>query len=550
MRSTVLALGWSLWLRHRIGLALVLVWFVAICAVFPFWPGEPSHLAVDLLAVIPFVVAFMYLIAVLSYGFDADVAARRSGFPARLFTLPVPTRVLVVPLLLLGTVAIAGGWLVLFALVVRLTAPELPFWGLAAMLAAIVAWCQAIVWTPFRLPWLRVAVFAAGLSTLIAAFATAEQLNLGEPLAVLLLTPLVPAAYLTAWAGVVRARRGEVPAWHLPALPAFGLSAGRRFPSPLSGQLWRDWREFGRPFVVPVAIFFAVVLPFLPLLEWVDREYTRLGLIAPLTGLGITASATAKFLVAIVLLPVVLALGVGLRRSRGSTKRAPYALDPYAATRPLGNAAVAASRFAAAAWAALGAGVATLAALALWVVAAGKWADLDEMRTAWLPDHSVAGTAGLALLAVAVSTLLTWGRLTGGIVLGLTGRLWIVVTASAVVFAAAIGSWVGLVRLARDDPPAALAVLGWAAVAMLVLKATATVAAAWAVTRSGLLPPRTVALVGAAWAAATVLLFATVWWLLPAGLVPVWWLACATVLLVPFARLLAGPLAVAWDRHR
>src|SRR5262245_61005301 len=132
MRSAMLALGWSLWLRHRVGLALVLAWFVGVCLVFSVWPGEPSHLAVDLLAVIPFVVAFMYLIAVVSLGFDADIAARRSGFPARLFALPVPTALLVLPLLALGTTTIAGGWLALFALVVRRTVPELPFAGLAA----------------------------------------------------------------------------------------------------------------------------------------------------------------------------------------------------------------------------------------------------------------------------------------------------------------------------------------------------------------------------------------------------------------------------------
>jgi hypothetical protein len=162
------------------------------------------------------------------------------------------------------------------------------------------------------------------------------------------------------------------------------------------------------------SLFFAVVLPCVALLEWVDREYTQLGLVAPLSGLGVTASTTVKFLAALFLVPLVIALGVGLRRARADARRAPYALDPYAATRPLGDAAVAVSRFTAAAWAALGASCVTLAAIVVWIVTGWKWADLDEVRTAWLPDHSVAGVAGLALLAAAVSALLTWGRLTGG----------------------------------------------------------------------------------------------------------------------------------------
>ena len=61
MASAVLALGWSLWLRHRIGLTLVLLWFVSVCVVFPLWPDSPSSLAVDLLAVVPFVAGYLYL---------------------------------------------------------------------------------------------------------------------------------------------------------------------------------------------------------------------------------------------------------------------------------------------------------------------------------------------------------------------------------------------------------------------------------------------------------------------------------------------------------
>lgn len=539
-----------MWLRHRIGLTLVLLWFVAVCVAFSLWPGEPTHLAVDLLAILPFIVAFMYLIAVLSHGFDADISARRSGFPTRLFALPVSTGLLVVPLLLLGTASVAGGWLVLFALVVRLTAPELPYWGLAAMLAAVVAWSQALVWIPFRLPWLRVAGFAGGLAAVITTLAASERLGLGEGGAVLVLTPLVLVAYLVAWAGVVRARRGELPGWDVPTLPTLGIAAGRAFSSPMAGQMWRDWREFGLRFVMSVAIFFAVVLPCVMLLERVDREYTELGVVAPLAGLGVTASTTVKFFAVLFLVPLVLALGVGLRRARSDARRAPYSLDPYAATRPLADAAVAASRFTAAAWASVGASLVSLAVIAVWVVVGWKWADLDEVRTAWLPDHSVAGAVGLVLLAVVVSALLTWGRLTGGMLVGLTGRLWVVVTASTVVFTAAVVGGIGWVRLAREDPPAALAVLGWIAASLLALKGVAVVIAAGAVTRRRLLSLRTVARLVAVWVVAVLVLFAAAWWLLPAGIVSGSGLACTVILLVPFARLLAGPLAVAWDRHR
>ena len=39
-------------------------------------------------------------------------------------------------------------------------------------------------------------------------------------------------------------------------------------------------------------------------------------------------------------------------------------------------------------------------------------------------------------------------------------------------------------------------------------------------------------------------------WLVPSGVVPLYGLALGVVLFLPLARLLAAPLALAWNRHR
>src|SRR5262249_11495352 len=119
-----------------------------------------------------------------------------------------------------------------------------------------------------------------------------------------------------------------------------------------------------------------------------------------------------------------------------------------------------------------------------------------------------------------------------GILLGLTGRKWVVLSVAGVGTALVLGGGTGLLLLAQSDPASALAVLGWVGVAAVAFKAAAAVAAAWAAAGRRLLHGRTVGLLLAAWLAAVLAVFATAWWLLPAGLVPAPWLACAAVLLV------------------
>ena len=44
--------------------------------------------------IVPVATTFMFFLAVFSFGFAGDLAARESIYPARMFTLPVTTRAL------------------------------------------------------------------------------------------------------------------------------------------------------------------------------------------------------------------------------------------------------------------------------------------------------------------------------------------------------------------------------------------------------------------------------------------------------------------------
>src|SRR5436189_66532 len=116
MRSPALAIGWEFRRRHRWGLIAVAgyLFVVAMIRFLILEPGEPvlvdSGCFVALVSV-PLTATFVYLLAVFSFGFAGDLAARHSMYPARLFTLPVTNAALVGWPMLYGTAAVAILWL-------------------------------------------------------------------------------------------------------------------------------------------------------------------------------------------------------------------------------------------------------------------------------------------------------------------------------------------------------------------------------------------------------------------------------------------------------
>src|SRR5436190_1329696 len=90
MRSPALAIGWEFRRRHRWGLIAVAgyLFVVALIRFLILEPGEP--VLVDsgrfaALVSVPLTTTFVYFLAVFSFGFAGDLAARHSMYPARMF---------------------------------------------------------------------------------------------------------------------------------------------------------------------------------------------------------------------------------------------------------------------------------------------------------------------------------------------------------------------------------------------------------------------------------------------------------------------------------
>jgi polyhydroxybutyrate depolymerase len=546
VRSPALAIAWEFRQRHRfalIALAGYAVLFVAV-RLLVLGPGEPLRLdppnGVAGAVIAPLSAAFMYFLAVFSFGLDGDLAARRSPFPARMFTLPVTTQALAGWPMLFGTAAVASLWLVTAPFVRWSWGLDLPLIWPALLGAVFLAWTQVLTWTAYGLPGLRIGATVLWLAALDAVVILAVELETPEPLLVAMLAPQLPLAYLTACFVVARARRGDVPDWRgvfARATRVARVRSPRRdpFPSPFRAQLWFEWRQRGR--ALPALV--GILLPFELGLLYLARHEPAVLIYGTLLAVLLTPPLMAGFTAATASQP-----GRDGSDPSGAT---------LTATRPLTSAALVAAKLQAAIWSTLVAWVIVLLAVPTALALSGTWPVVAEGVREVVEVVGRPRAIVIALLGLAGLVTSTWMQLLESLGIALAGRPWVVrakvlARLSLLVIVWPVGDWVvgnWKVVLAAlwDAGPWVLALL-----ACLKLSA-----AAWAVHRlhrGRLLSDRSLVAGAAAWLAVVLTLYAVLVWLVATPLIPRHLPALVAILAVPLARLSAAPLALAWSRHR
>jgi hypothetical protein len=532
MYSPTVALAWEFWWRHRWGLAGVVALVVGFALVCAFVPLSQNTASVHSIWI---VMGLCYVIGVFAYGFEGRLETAESGFPARLFVLPVRTWVLAGGPMLQGAAVAVLLWLGWDHLVLRPSGVQTPAWW-TAMLAAVVAVSQAIVWLPFGLPWLRLLVAICALTVLVRAplffalagapFADSDEEN---RVLMALALALIPVAFLSAWVGVARVRRGDGSDW-LRAFQFIHRAGGARregepFTTPLRAQVWYEWRTRDRGFVITVACVLAVFLVIAVLVErrvtWHIRDNV-LFLSVPL-----------------MLAPI------------WSAQLRPVQLTAFASTRPLNNSALISAKFWAAGLGALGAWALVLAVNVGWILYTGGRVELEHLWRGLVAQYGLLKVWVGCVLVGSGSVLFTWRLLVVGLWAGLTGRWWLVVAQTVVLVVlgfkvlSEMALWntdlarrewlrVALVRIAGVAVVAKLIVAGWALRALC---------------RRGELTIGTAGSLLVAWSMLAAVLFGLLVWLVPAGVVSVPELALGVVLILPLARLALAPLALAWNRH-
>jgi hypothetical protein len=539
MHSPTQALTWQVCGRHRRGLAVVVFFLLGTAVVFNVLPAgtlEPQHGA---MLSIEFVLGLIYVAAAFAYGFESQLEGRASCFPARLFTLPVRTLALVGWPMLQGMGAVALLWVAWAYFVLRPSGIEVALGSTALLAAAFVGVLQALLWSPFGLPWVRVLLAVVLLPVLAVAPQLGPALGVHEGILIGLYAALVPLSAAMAFAGVARARHGEAPDWRIAfrSRPAAARRTPARgpFATAARAQLWYEARRHLFPFPLAVAVLAALEFAFL---------YRLAG---PLQEANYKAVLGLNFL----LLPPVVAPFFGCFLGRTGTAGELYRVSPFTAARPISDIALVGPKFKVAALATPAAWAAALLAAAAWFWHSGSDARLWQMWDALRQTYPTWRVAAMLLLAVIGTLLLTWRLLADNLWVCLTGRTWLVrgsflacglaVTAVGIVCGGLADNMGLRARLWEDLP--------WWAAGAALLKVAAGAWASHALLRRGLVEPRALAKLLTVWLLAAGGLFALACAAVPADVVPVSLLASGAVLGMPLVRLAAAPLALNWNRH-
>lgn len=544
MRSPAAAIGWEFRQRHRWGLAAVAGCLMLVAAVKLLFlaSGQPipleSPTQFAMVGVVPLGATSFYLLALFSFGFSGDLAARPSTYPARMFTLPVTSWALAGWPMLYG----ASAMIILWA-AMRLFAPWPP--GVAipvvwpALLGAVaLAWTQALTWLPYGLPGLRVVVALLWLTVMDTVVLLALHFEMPESVMLAILAPQVPLAYLAARFAVARARRGDVPDWRglfvrLGRLADPGRGR-RRFDSPAQAQAWFEWRRHGRSLPALVGI----LLPFE---------------LALLFAAGDAPVLVFEILLAVLLTPPLMAVfAAATVRKANPDGTGGYGVTPFMATRPVTSAALIAATLKTAFWSTLAAWLLVLVAIpvALQLTATGPMV-VDRARRV-VEAIGAPRAVVVALLACAALVSSTWKQLVQSLYVGLSGRDWAV--KASVFLGLSFLAFVGPLALWIIERGAVLAVL-WDAVPWIlaVLAGLKLAAAAWIAARladARLLSDRTLVAGTACWLVVVLALHGLLVWLVDTPYIPSYLLLLVAILATPLARVSAAPLALAWNRHR
>jgi hypothetical protein len=489
--------------------------------------------SVAFFVMVPLTVVFTYSLVVFTYGFSANLVAPQSLYPARMLALPVSTAALAGWPMLFGALVTAILWFGIRLLVPWPSWLDVPLYWPALLAASLIAWSQALVWMPYGLPGLRLAVTVVWLVVIDVVVLLADYLKAPEPVMLALLAPQVPLAYLLARFAVSQARRGIVPDWR-GALSRLGRLVALRTPapgraqwaSPGQAQAWFEWRQHGRSLPTWVGI----LLPFELALLFVA---------------GDSAPLIFVILLGALLIPPFMAAFVGASVGRSST-------PSFVATRPMTGAGLIAAKLRATMRSTLLAWLLVLVAIPAALLLSDAWPVVMDRGRRAAAFMGLSRTIVLAGLVVAGCVASTWKQLVQTLYLGLTGRDWIVrtsvfLTLSLLVALGPAIDWFSGSRRAQaaiwDAIPALLAVIA-------SLKMGAATWAAVRLYQSRLLSDRSLVLGAAGWCVTVLLLYGVLAWFVSSPLFPRYVLMLVAILAVPLTRLSATPLALAWSRHR
>jgi hypothetical protein len=533
------AIAWEFRQRHRRGLIALLASILALGAIriavlTTHARPELSDLTFVMLVPLPVTAAFLYLLAVFTFGISGDLAARESMYPPRMFTLPVSTAALAGWPMLYGCASMIAVWLAMRIAIIFPAGSHVPKYWPALFAASLLAWTQALTWMPYPFRGMRIVISIGLLVSIDVVVFTALETKPAESTMFLLLSPLVPLAYVTALSAVARARRSDVPEWRGAerAAPAFTASAD--FRSQAHAQLWFEWRQFGR--TLPLLV--AIVLPAGLSLLFLFRQ---------------TAVIVVEIVVASLLVPPFMAAFVAATVGKTSANASEsYGITPFLATRPVEDRSLVLAKWQAA----------LLSTLVTWVIVALAipivvvWSDATKPIVDIARDADAALGApraivlGLLILTALVAS--TWKQLVQGLCIAMSGRDGAVKGIAFATLVALTAAFVALgwILNSRYRMAVAWEAIPWLMVIFVALKLVLVIEVMRRGAGRGLFTRAQLILGAIVWDVCVFAVYGVLAFVLPEILVRRHILLLVAMLFVPLGRLAATPLAVARNRHR
>lgn len=544
MRAHAAAMAWEFGRRHRWGFLALGAYLVVLAVIRLVELATGSRVLTEwgaafaLVIVVPGTVALYWCIAAFTYGYAGNLAGRQSIFPSRLFTLPLTNTALAAWPMLCGGACVAILWTA-----TRLVAPwpadlplTVPYLWPGLLAVVFLAWTQALTWTAYPLPGLRVAAAVLWLAAVEVASVIAIESRASETFMIALLAPQLPLAYLVARHAVARARRGDVPDWSGGYDRIAGAVLHRKrapgpFASAAAAQRWLEWNRYGRSLPTLVAI----VLPVELLLLWASRDAPAL-VFTVLVVVGLTPPFLASF------------TAVAVRKSG---EAGDYGVSPFTATRPLSSAALVGARLHMAVWSTAAAWVLVIATAPAALVLSDTWGIAADRAQRFAGVVGAPRAIVLGALVLVMLALTTWRQMVQSLYLGLTGRPGLIKGSALamlclVVVIGPLLDW----AWTRGARAWFWVVLYWT---LGLIVAARTVLACWIATRlhrDRLLAERPLIVGAAVWLAVVAAVYGVLLWLFSTPYMPRFLLLLIATVTVPLVRLSAAPLALAWNRHR
>jgi hypothetical protein len=367
---------------------------------------------------------WLFSLVGMTQGADTGLDQTTSGFPSRLFLLPVSTTMLVLPTFVLTTMGSMLGMLLFMLGIGRVCGiAEVPLWWLL-LPGVFVAWLQAGSWMPFPLPLLRLVpimlsapVIWIGSLFIVGAGITDTQITW-------LLVGLLLLGQVVAWRGVVLARRGVgvAPPQEYVEQNRGIVELAKPFASPLWAQLWLEWRLHRRTLLAGLGYTLVLICP---LMEMVAQTAEARPWILEAISPTLAAWGPTWWAMLGLLMPMGYVLFGGVDFGRCDLGHRGHHLPLWFATVPLSNRQIIQAKWL----------VISLGAALLWggnLLIGFGWATL----TGRLPQmtHSLAqttGSLGMGLLLLLLVIIAGWALsclwLMGTMPCGLSGQIvWVV----------------------------------------------------------------------------------------------------------------------------